>query len=161
MRPIVDLNNLSYSKETKIYYSRTIILIRILILLLLAGTLIYYLIENDYLSLLIAGSIFLFQIPYLIKSIKRMNEIQFLINSIGIQYRGQMLEPWDNIENERIVNEYINNDQGYIDYLIYYIKDSGQVMKFDIREFGVGTRELKHALTIHRGRFENERAAKI
>src|SRR3954468_15484449 len=100
MRPIIDENNLSYSKEVLIYYTRTNILLRILLLIGLAIGVIYYLNQNkSIISLLLAG-IFLFQIPYLIKGIKRVDEIQFRINSEGIQYQNESLVPWSNIESE-------------------------------------------------------------
>lgn len=162
MRPIIDLNNLSYSKETLIYYTRGNILMRILIMAGLIAASIYCLIDNKYWIALLVIGVFLFQIPYLIKSIKRIDEIQFRINSKGIQYQDQMLEPWDNIENERVICvRSKNNDEGDDYFFIYYIKDSGQVMNFKMGNFSIGTSELEHCLYIHRGRFEHERAAKM
>lgn len=162
MRPIIDLNNLSYSKETKIYYTRANILFRVLIMVGLIAASIYYSIDNKYWIALLTVGIFLFQIPYLIESIKRMDEIQFRINSTGIQYRDQMLEPWDNIENERVVCVKSKNSDEADDYFfIYYIKDSGQVMNFEMGNLSISSGELNHCLYIHRGRFENEKASKM
>ncbi|WP_157505987.1 hypothetical protein [Flavobacterium chungangense] len=159
MRPIIDLNNLSYSKETKIYFTRMNILLRIVIMTALMGVSIYYFVDNKFWVALLTAGIFLFQIPYLTESIKRINEIQFRINAKGIQYQDDMLESWDNIENERVESVY--TDEGSDHYFVYFIKDSGQVMKFDIASLSIDSSELKHCLYIQRGRFENEKAGKI
>ncbi|MBF4485525.1 MULTISPECIES: hypothetical protein [unclassified Flavobacterium] len=155
MRPLIDANNLNYSKETLIYYTRTNILLRILLLIGLAVAAIYYLNQNlSTVSLLLSG-IFLFQIPYLVKEIKRIDEIQFRINSKGIQYRNLILVPWSNIENERVVTEYVNSENSN-DYFIYYIIDSGQVMKFDLSKLSTDISELSITLRIHRNRYKRE-----
>lgn len=155
MRPLIDPNNLSHSKETLIYYTRTSILLRILLLIGLGVAIIYYLQKDQFIISLLVFGIFLYQIPYLIKSIKRINEVQFKINAQGIQYRNLILVPWSNIENERVVTEYVNSENSN-DYFIYYIIDSGRIMKFDVAEFDVGMGDLQHTLTIHRNRFNKE-----
>jgi hypothetical protein len=99
--------------------------------------------------------IFLFQIPYLIKEIKRIDEIQFRINSKGIQYRNLILVPWSNIENERVVTEH-KNEKNIRYYFVYYIIDSGQVMKFDLADLSTDINELTITLTIQRNRFKKE-----
>ncbi|WP_394774780.1 hypothetical protein [Flavobacterium sp.] len=155
MRPIIDVNNLSYSKEILIYYTRTNILLRILLLIGLVVASIYFLNQNQSLVSLILSGIFLFQIPYLIKEIKRIDEVQFRINSKGIQYRNLILVPWSNIENERVVTEYIN-EKNHTDYFIYFIIDSGQIMKFDLANLSTDISELSLTLTIHRNRYKKE-----
>ncbi len=123
---------------------------------------IYCCMNNNYWIALLTALIFFFQIPYLTESIKRRNEIQFRINDKGIQYRDGMLESWDNIENERVTyEENIGIDKERTYYFIYYIIDSGQVMKFGIEELSIGISELEHYLKIHRGRFEREKTAKV
>ena len=63
MRPIIDVNNLSHSKEIVIYFTRMNIFLRILLLIGLAIGVIYYLNDDkSIISLLLAG-IFLYQIP--------------------------------------------------------------------------------------------------
>lgn len=155
MRPLIDANNLSYSAETLIYYTRTNILLRVLLLIGLLVAAIYYLNQNLSIVSLILLGIFLFQIPFLIKEIKRIDEVQFRINSKGIQYRNLILVPWSNIENERVVTEYINTESSY-DYFVYYIIDSGQIMKFDLSKLSTDINELSITLTIHRNRFKKE-----
>lgn len=158
MRPLIDANNLSYSQENLIYYTRTNILLRVLLMIGLVVAAIYYLNQNLSIVSLILSGIFLFQIPYLIKEIKRIDEIQFRINSKGIQYRNLILVPWSNIENERVVTEYSgtheNKDATY--YFVYYIIDSGKVMKFNLAELSTDISELSITLRIHRNRFNKE-----
>lgn len=158
MRPLIDANNLSYSAETLIYYTRTNILLRVLLLIGLLVAAIYYLNQNLSIVSLILLGVFLFQIPFLIKEIKRIDEVQFRINSKGIQYQNLILVPWSNIENERVVTEYSHNhkneDTTY--YFVYYIIDSGKVMKFDLAKLSTDIDELSITLTIHRNRFKKE-----
>jgi hypothetical protein len=156
MRPFIDLNNQSFSKETLIYYSRGIILMRGLLLIGLAIVAIYYLKENQFIISLLILIISLFQIPYLIKSLKRIDEIQFRINSKGIQYRDENLVPWNNIENERVITEYISKGDDGTEYFTYCIIDLGQVMKVKIAELNFDAGELQHTLTIHRNRYKRE-----
>ena len=159
MRPLIDANNLSYSAETLIYYTRTNILLRVLLLLGLLVAAIYYLNQNLSIVSLILLGIFLFQIPFLIKEIKRIDEVQFRINSKGIQYRNLILVPWSNIENERVVNEYsgnTNKNEDAVCYFVYYIIDSGKVMKFDLAKLSTDISELSITLRIHRNRFNKE-----
>ena len=155
MRPIIDVNNLSHSKEIVIYFTRTNILLRILLLIGLAIGAIYYLNDDkSIISLLLAG-IFFYQIPYLIKSIKRINEVQFRINYNGIQYQNENIVPWSNIENERVVTEYKDHDNSN-HYFIYYIIEPGQVMKFDLEGLNIGKGDLQIALTLQRNRYNRE-----
>jgi hypothetical protein len=155
MRPIIDIDNLSYSKETLIYYTRTNILLRILLLIGLIAAIVYYSKKDLFIIALLLAGIFFFQIPYLIKSLKRIDELQIRINAEGIQYRDETFISWSNIENERVVKEYRNKeDHDGTDYFIYYIIEPGQVMRFNIEELSTGASELQHTLTIHRNRFK-------
>lgn len=159
MRPIIDSNNLSYSEENLIYYTRTNILLRILLLIGLVVAAIYFVNQDKSIISLVLAGIFLFQIPYLIKEIKRIDEVQFRINSKGIQYRNLILVPWSNIENERVVTEYsgnTNKNEDAIYYFVYYIIDSGKVMKIDLAKLSTDISELSITLRIHRNRFNKE-----
>ncbi len=158
MRPLIDANNLSYSKEVFIYYTRTYILLRILLLIGLAIAAIYFLNENKSIISLVLLGIFLFQIPYLIKEIKRIDEVQFKINAEGIQYQDLILVPWSNIENERVITEY-RNEKDIKYYFVYYIIDSGQVMKFDLANYSTDISELSITLKVHRSRFNREKTS--
>ncbi|SHG83515.1 hypothetical protein [Flavobacterium defluvii] len=155
MRPLIDENNLSYSKEFLIYYTRREILERITYGMGdLIGS-IYLYIQNQLIIFLILFCVFIFQIILLIKSIKRIDEIQFRINSKGIQYRDNVLIPWSNIENERTIREYINSKNDKY-YFIYYIIEPGQIMKFDLSELSTDANELSIVLTIQRNRYKRE-----
>lgn len=155
MRPLIETNNLSYSKEFLVYYTRTNILLRILLLIGLAIGVIYYLNDDKFIISLLLAGIFFYQIPYLIKSIKRIDEVQFRINSKGIQYQKESLVPWSNIENERVITE-SKNEKDIRHYFTYYIIDSGQVMKFNLANFNTDIRELTITLTIQRNRYKRE-----
>ncbi len=155
MRPLIDENNLSFSKEFLIYYTRGEILQRILFVVGALIGFIYFYMQNQLIIVAALFCFFVFQLPLLIKAIKKIDEIQFKINSKGVQYRDELLVPWSNIENERIVREYINskNDKHYF---IYYIIEPGQVMKFDLQELSTDVSELSIVLRVHRNRFKKE-----
>ncbi|MEL1254865.1 hypothetical protein AAEO57_13825 [Flavobacterium sp. DGU38] len=156
MRPLIDENNLSYSKEFLIYYTRSAIFGRIFLVVGALAGFIYFYMQNQLIVVAFSFFLFIFQIPLLIKSIKGIDEIQFRINSKGIQYRNNSLIPWSNIENERAVwidNENRNDDTTYF---IYHIIEPSQIMKFNLAGFSTDVSELSIALTIHRNRFKRE-----
>ncbi|WP_141130413.1 hypothetical protein [Flavobacterium sp. ov086] len=128
---------------------------RILLLIGLIVAAIYFLNQDQSLIFLVLLGIFLFQIPYLIKGIKRIDEIQFRINSEGIQYQNLNLVPWSNIENERVITEYINS-KDIRHYFTYYIIDSDQVMKFNLKNLSTDISELTITLTIQRNKYKRE-----
>ncbi|MCI9844095.1 hypothetical protein [Flavobacterium pectinovorum] len=156
MRPLIDENNLSYSKEFLIYYSRGIILWRILLIVGAFVGFIYFYMQNELIVVACLFFLFIFQIPLLIKSIKRVDEIQFRINSKGIQYRNNSLIPWSNIENERAIWEDSENKNDSTTYFIYHIIEPSQIMKFNLAGLSTDISELSIALTIHRNRFKKE-----
>lgn len=155
MRSIIDKNNLNNSEETLIYYSRINIIWRAFILIVLTIVIIYSLQDKEFIPVLVGTAIFLFQIYYLVKSIKRINEIQFRINAEGIQYKNLIPVSWHNIENERVVTEY-TSDENNINYFTYNVIDSEKIMRFNIKKFNINKWELQKALTIHRDRFNKE-----
>ncbi len=154
MRPFIDLNNLSYSKETLIYKTRANILIGILIAIVLFVWIISSLNQHEFAIASIIFFISLFPICYLIKAIKTIDEIQFRINSKGIQYKKLALVPWSNIENERVDIELANQKDSY--YFVYHIIEPNQIMRFNISNLSTNFLELQHTLTIHRNRFNRE-----
>ncbi|MBF4518811.1 hypothetical protein IRZ71_20845 [Flavobacterium sp. ANB] len=155
MRPFIDINNLSFSKETLIYYSRSLIFLWIFILIGMTIGSIYALqIENGFILSLLLFAFIIFQGNEQFKLLKRINEVQFRINSKGIQYRDEILVSWNNIENERVVIE--GRPKARRNFFIYYIIDQDKVMKFDIEELNVGAGDLEHTLTIHRNRYKRE-----
>lgn len=155
MRSIIDTNNLSHSEETLIYYSRINIIFRAFVSIVLLIVIINTLQHKEYVPSVIGIGIFLFQIYYLFTSIKRINEIQFRINSKGIQYKNLIPVTWHNIENERVVTEYTSDDNSN-NYFIYCVIDSGKIMRFNIKKFNINKWELQKALTIYRDRFNKE-----
>ncbi|MFB9077088.1 hypothetical protein ACFFLS_03400 [Flavobacterium procerum] len=158
MRPLIDTNNLSHSQEFLIYYSRSNIVMRAALLIGTAIAVIYFYIENKPWIVLLLLGLFIFQIPYLIRFIKSIDDIQFRINAEGIQYQNNMLVSWDKIENERVETEYDKENEG-TDYFIYFIKDTGQVMKFSLEDLSTSRGELQIVLTVNRNRFNKESIA--
>ncbi|MBZ4037720.1 hypothetical protein K6T82_23370 [Flavobacterium sp. 17A] len=156
MRPLIDENNLSYSKEFLIYRTRGKILERVIFTIGAFIGFIYFYIENQLLIFSVLFFVFIFQIPLLIKSIKRIDEIQFRINSKGIQYKDSLLIPWNNIENERTFSEHNGYKNGNTEYFIYYIIEPSQIMKFDLNELSTDVSELSIVLNVHRNRYNRE-----
>lgn len=156
MRPLIDENNLSFSKEFLIYYTRGEILERILFA---AGTLIgfiYFYTQNQHIVVAVLFFLFVFQLSLFIKAIKRIDEIQFRINSKGIQYRDDLLVPWSNIENERTFSVNNGPKRGTTEYFAYYIIEPSQIMKFNLNQLSTDTNELSIVLRVHRNRFKKE-----
>ncbi|MTH17296.1 hypothetical protein [Flavobacterium sp. LC2016-01] len=155
MRPFIDLNNLSYSKEKLIYYSQSIVYTWLFVAL---GLLIYavYSLTNKETYMV---SFLLLPIIALIiykesKLLKRINEVQFRINSKGIQYRNEELVSWSNIKNERIETERSGRYTNY--FFVYYIIDQDKFVKHDIGDLNTDVAELQHTLMIHRNRYLRE-----
>lgn len=156
MRPLIDENNLSYSKEFLIYHTRGTIFMSLLLLVGSFVGFIYFYMQNQLLGVSLMFCLFVFQIPLLIKSIKRIDEIQFRINSKGIQYRNNSLIPWSNIENEKAVYEDHDNRDNDTSYFTYQIIEPSQIMKFDLAGLSTDISELNIVLTIQRNRFKKE-----
>lgn len=156
MRPIIDENNLNYSKEFLIYYSRGEILGRAFLVLGAFIGFIYFYTQNQIILVLGLLFLFIFQIPLLIKTLKRIDEVQFRINANGIQHKNNVLIPWNNIENERADWEYSDNDKDGTPYFIYYVIEPGQIMKFNLSELSTDISELSIVLKIQRNRFKRE-----
>ncbi|MCD9577428.1 hypothetical protein [Flavobacterium soyae] len=155
MRPLIDVNNLSYSKEKLIYYSQTTIYAWLLAAIGLFIFAIYSLTnKNTFIVFFLLLPIILFLVYKALKLLKKVNEVQFRINSKGIQYKNEELVPWNNIENERVDTKFYGRSS--TDFFIYYIIEPSQVMQFDLNELNTDASELSIALTIHRNRFKKE-----
>lgn len=155
MRPFIDLNNLSYSKETLIYYSRSILILWICVLIAaFVGAICALQIQDGFIISLGLLAFIVFVGKEQLKILKRINEVQFRINSEGIQYRDLPLVSWSNIENERIVEEGRSKSKRY--FFVYYIIDENNLMKVDIEQLNVGIGDLEHTLKIHRNRYKRE-----
>lgn len=155
MRPLIDVNNLSYSKEKLIYYSQTTIYAWLLAAIGLFFFAIYSLTnKNTFIVFFLLLPIILFLVYKASKLLKKINEVQFRINSKGIQYKNEELIPWNNIENERVDTKFYGRSS--TDFFIYYIIEPSQVMQFDLNELNTDASELSIALTIHRNRFKKE-----
>ncbi|RZJ48649.1 MAG: hypothetical protein EOO44_20450 [Flavobacterium sp.] len=121
MRPLlIDVNNLSYSKETLIYYSRAKLALWLMVIIGFSTFCIYLLTINKYLLALIISPFPVISGYLQYKILKRINEVQFRINSEGIQFRNEDFISWNNIENERIVVEG-EHKKSRRTFFIYYI----------------------------------------
>ncbi len=155
MRPLIDVDNLSYSKEKLIYYSQTIIYTRFLIAFLFLIYAFYLLtLKDGHIGLLLIVPLIILLVYRPIKLMKKINEIQFRINSEGIQYRNEKLISWKNIENERVHT--VKAGKSTTDFLIYYIIDQDKVINCDISDLNTDAEELRHTLKIHRNRYLRE-----
>ncbi|KRB57574.1 hypothetical protein [Flavobacterium sp. Root186] len=155
MRPLIDENNLSFSKEKLIYYSQTTIYTRLLAAMGLFFFAIYSLTnKNTFIVFFLLLPIILFLVYKASKLLKKINEVQFRINSKGIQYKNEELIPWNNIENERVDTKFYGKSS--TDFFIYYVIESSKVMKFDLNELNTDASELSIVLRIHRNRFKKE-----
>ena len=86
MRPLIDVNNLSYSKEKLIYYSQTTIYAWLLAAIGLFIFAIYSLTnKNTFIVFFLLLPIILFLVYKALKLLKKVNEVQFRINSKRIQ----------------------------------------------------------------------------
>ena len=155
MRPIVDLNNLWYSEETLVYYSRLkIIYNSILLIVIFIGC---YYTFNDELYLL---GVVLLIISFLlirsnVKFIRECKIVLLRINSEGVSVRDGELISWDGIENERI--EIIKLAKGKSEHdFIFYDKKNNRQVKFRVEELNIGVHEIVKSFEIHRVRFNKK-----
>ena len=152
MRPIIDLNNLPYSKETLIYYSRENVLVMFFLFISGCVGVVYPLVKQDYEMILFCSIIAVFYfgyqtyVQYLV-----IDQVQLRLNSEGIQYRNGPLVSWDYIEN---CSFYSNHNENEIDYFKYYRTDSDRIMIFEINELSIDRRDLEMSIRIHKNRFE-------
>lgn len=153
MRPYIDLNNLSYSKQTLIYYSRGKILSSVFMFLLGCVGMVYPLIKQDYEMILFCSILFVFYFGY--KAYDQylvIDQVQLKLNSEGIQYRNEALISWDFIENISFYSIQKNDDS--IDYFKYYCTNIDKIMVFEINELDIFRLDLEMSVRIHKNRFE-------
>lgn len=154
MRPIIDLNNLWYSEETRIYNSRleivAVFIIQIVIFLLFFFSLMSC---NYLLSIIILSPTF-----FLVKKIKKLiverNQVQLTINSNGIQIKNEKIISWDNIKNERIVR--IGNNKNSRHDFVFYNENQHKKMRFRTDLLNFDHDEIIKSVKIHRERFNRK-----
>jgi len=152
MRPIVDLNNLSYSDETRVYYSRFNIICRFIIFIIIFIYCCYIFINESFLFGILLLMVLLFLIKSSMKFIKERNVVLLRINSEGVSVRNDDLISWDEIENERI-DEVRTGDYDVEHDFIFYDKKNNRQVKFRVEELNIGVHEIVKSFEIHRGRF--------
>ncbi len=157
MRPFIDLSNLDFNGDTLIYYSRLYVLISIVVLFALVIGSIYVLsIENGFIFSIILWFVVLFYGQKIFYRLQRMNEIQFKINSKGIQFRNENFITWDNIENARVTSEK-RGDEDIVYYFRYYIISENRVIQTEIEPLNISSNELALAIRIFTEKFNIEK----
>lgn len=157
MRPFIDLSNLDFNGDTLIYYSRLYVLISIVVLFALVIGSIYALsIENGFIFSIILWFVVLFYGQKIFYRLQRMNEIQFKINSKGIQFRNENFITWDNIENARVISEK-RGDEDIVYYFRYYIISENRVIQTEIEPLNISSNELALAIRIFTEKFNIEK----
>jgi hypothetical protein len=155
MRPFIDLSNLDYSGDTLIYYSRMYVLISIgIIFSLVIGSVYVLSIENGFIFSILLWIPVLFYGKNTFIRLKKINEIQFKINSKGIQFKNEDFITWDNIENAEVISEEIN-DESTIYYFSYYISSEKREIKTDIEPLNIGFNDLKVAIRVYSNKFNH------
>lgn len=157
MRPFIDLSNLDFNGDTLIYYSRLYVLISIVVLFALVIGSIYALsIENGFIFSIILWFVVLFYGQKIFYRLQRMNEIQFKINSKGIQFRNENFITWDDIENARVISEK-RGDEDIVYYFRYYIISENRVIQTEIEPLNISSNELALAIRIFTEKFNIEK----
>jgi hypothetical protein len=111
-------------------------------------------VNHDFAILFFLVPIIFFIIYRPIKLLKKINEVQFRINSKGIQYQNENLVSWGNIENERVETEV--SGRHHTCFFVYYITDQDKFVKHNIADFNTDLGELSHTLKIQRNRYIRE-----
>jgi hypothetical protein len=156
MRPFIDLSNLDFNGDTLIYYSRMYVLITIVVLLSLVIGSVYALsIENGFVLSIMLWFPVLFYSQKIFYRLKRINEVQFKINSKGIQFRNEDFMTWDNIENPNVISEGTTR-KNRIYYFRYYIISENRVIKTEIEPLNIGSSDLELAIRVFTDKFNIE-----
>lgn len=157
MRPFIDLSNLDFNGDTLIYYSRLYVIISIVVLFALAIGSIYVLnFENGFIFSIMLWLIVLFYGQKIFYRLQRINEIQFKINSKGIQFRNEDFITWDNIENAKVISEGKHHDE-LTYYFRYYITSENREIKTEIEPLNISSNELALAVRIFVEKFNIEK----
>jgi hypothetical protein len=157
MRPFVELNNFYFADDTLVYYSRTYILISFIIIFLCGIGSVYFLrIENGFIISILFWVFILHQSRIIFKLLKKINEVQFKINSKGIQFRNERLISWDDIENAKVISEGTSyKNRTY--YFRYYIISENRVIKTDLEHLNMGSSDLELAIRVFTDKFNIEK----
>jgi hypothetical protein len=157
MRPFIDLSNLDFNGDTLVYYSRMYVLISIVIIFFLVIGSVYTLsIENGFIFSIILWFPVLIYSQKIFNRLKRINEVQFKINSKGIQFRDEDFITWDNIENAKVISEE-RGDEDIIYYFRYYIISENRVIKMDLEALNIGNNDLELAIRVFTDKFNIEK----
>ena len=158
MRPFVELNNFYFADDTLVYYSRTYIFISFIIIFLCGIGSVYCLrIENGFIISILFWAFILHQGFITFKLLKRINEVQFKINSKGIQFRNENLISWNDIENAKVISEGTNyKNRTY--YFRYYIISENRIIKTDLESLNMGSSDLELAIRIYNSKFNFDKS---
>jgi hypothetical protein len=156
MRPFINLSNLDYNGDTLIYYSRMYVLISIgAIFSLIIGSVYVLSIENGFIFSILLWIPILLYGRNTFNRLKKINEVQFKINSKGIQFKNEDFITWDNIENAEVISEEIN-DESTIYYFSYYISSEKREIKTNIEPLNIGLNDLKVVIRAYSNNFNHK-----
>jgi len=157
MRSFIDLSNLDYNGDTLVYYSRMYVLISIVVIFLLIIGSVYVLsIENGFIFSLLLWIPIFYYCQKVFKILKRINEVQFKINSKGIQFRSEDFVTWDNVENAKVIC--IRKQKSRLYYFRYYITSENREIKTDLEALNIGSSDLELAIRIYTNKFNFEKS---
>lgn len=155
MRPFIDLSNLDYNGDTLVYYSRMHVLFSVVILFSsIIGSIYFLSIDNGFIFSIILWVPIFYYCQIIFKILKRINEVQFRINSKGIQFRDEDFISWDNIENAKVIC--IRKQRSRYYYFRYYIISKDQLIKTDLEPLNIGSNDLELAIRIYTDKFKFE-----
>ncbi len=153
MRPVIDPNNLYFSKQTVIHYTRANLLDSVFMCLIACAGIFYPLIQREKEWILFVSVVTLFYFgSKAYQQYLEIDEVQLILNSEGIKYRRAPLVPWDEIENISVYSEKVNDSTFY--YFKFYCPKNDKVVKFNIGDLNIGPQDLEMAVRLHKGRFE-------
>ncbi len=153
MRPVIDPNNLYFSKQTVIHYTRANLLDSVFMCLIACAGIFYPLIQREKEWILFVSVVALFYFASkAYQQYLEIDEVQLILNSEGIKYRKEPLVSWDDIDNISFYSEPFNKSTLY--YFKYYCTKTDKVMRFVINDLNIGPQDLEMAVRLHKGRFE-------
>jgi hypothetical protein len=157
MRPFIDISNLDYNGDTLIYYSRMYVILSIIVLFsLFIGSIYTLSFKDGYICSILLWVIILVYGQKTYYRLQEINEVQFKINSKGIQFRNEDFITWDNIENAKVISEKSGYDD-FIYYFRYYISSENRLIITEIEPLNISHNELELAIRIFTEKFNFEK----
>lgn len=138
-------DDISFPKETIIFYSKTSIIFSLITFIALSAVGIFLVYIKQYFGLLLIA----FGIYLIYDSLKKLldNKPQIVINAEGIQLKDDELVSWKDIHDDRAFRDL--NRKNAKDYLAFNDE------MIEINELTIRLEELENLLNVYRVRYEN------